>query len=328
MYDVITIGAATKDVFLVSDQFQILASKTFETGVGECVALGSKIEISDLLQTTGGGATNAAVTFARLGFRTAVVCKIGKDSAGKDVLAELKKDRVSTALVATDPKEATAYSTLLTTETGERTVLVYRGASGTFRPSDISFGKLKAKWFYVTSAGGNVALFSKIVAHAAKTSASVAWNPGGKEIDAGLKKLLPLIHRVRVLSLNKEEAARLTQTDDIPSMLAALATPGNVVIVTEGKNGAYVHRDTSTGSGQAAITIFSPGTGKSATSQTGAGDAFGSGFVAAFMKTDDLRAALAVATLNAESVIQHVGAKAGILKAWPTKAQMRSIKIS
>lgn len=319
MYHVVTIGSATKDVFLFSDQFQLLPSPRFETGVGECVSLGSKIEISKIVETTGGGATNAAVTFARLGLRTAVVCKVGADGSGRDIVASLRAERVNVSLIAVDTKVPTAYSTLLTTNAGERTVLVYRGASARFRAADIPFQKCSAKWFYVTSLGGDVALASKIVAHAAKCGAQVAWNPGGKELDAGLGKLLPIIRNVRVMNINREEGARLAGSEDVAKILAALATPGNAVVVTDGPNGAYAHADGN--------TFFSAGTGKKATSQTGAGDAFGSGFVAAFMRTENVRDGLAVGTLNAESVIGHVGAKAGILKSWPSKTQISKIKI-
>ena len=66
MYDVITIGAGLRDVFLVSDAFVALKSKKFSTGVGECLALGTKIELDDIVLTTGGGASNAAATFGSL----------------------------------------------------------------------------------------------------------------------------------------------------------------------------------------------------------------------------------------------------------------------
>ena len=52
---------------------------------------------------------------------------------------------------------------------------------------------------------------------------------------------------------------------------------------------------------------------------TGAGDAFGSAFTAAWIKTDDAKKSLAVAMLNATSVVSHMGAKAGILKTYPKK---------
>src|SRR3989339_1496172 len=79
LYDVVTIGSATQDVFLVSDEIELVKSKRFRTGVAECVSLGSKIEVDKLFISSGGGATNAAATFASLGFRTACLAKVGED---------------------------------------------------------------------------------------------------------------------------------------------------------------------------------------------------------------------------------------------------------
>lgn len=320
MYDVITIGSGLRDVFLLSDQFKLIANADFEGGKAECVALGSKIEVNDIVLTTGGGATNAAVTFARLGLKTAAVCRIGDDAGGRDVIEDLKKEGVGTSLVRRVKNGTTGYSTLLTASNGERTALAYRGVSGTFSTADVPFARCKAKWFYVTSLAGNVTLAKKIATHAKSSGASLAWNPGKKEIEQGLGAIRTILPNVRVLQLNKEEAAGLTGASTVEGMFDVLATPGNVVVITDGAKGAFVQRD--------GVTIMSPGSGKQAVSQTGAGDAFGSGFVAGLMKTDDLRTALAVAMLNAQSVITKVGAKAGILKKWPTAAQIKTINIT
>jgi ribokinase len=48
--------------------------------------------------------------------------------------------------------------------------------------------------------------------------------------------------------------------------------------------------------------------------RTGAGDAFGSGFVAAIAKGQSIGEALTLGSANATSVVQKIGAKAGILK--------------
>ncbi|MEI6510969.1 MAG: carbohydrate kinase family protein [Candidatus Uhrbacteria bacterium] len=320
MYDIIAIGSGMRDVFLLSDQFRLIANADFEGGKAECVALGSKIEVNDIVLTTGGGATNAAVTFARLGLKTAAICRIGDDAGGRDVIEDLKKEGVATALIRRVAKGVTGYSTLLTASNGERTALTYRGVSGTLGSADVPFAKCKARWFYVTSLAGNVALARKIATHAKSSGASVAWNPGRKEIEQGLGAIKAILPNVRVLQLNKEEAARLTGASTVEEMFAALATPGNVVVITDGARGAFVQRD--------GITIMSPGSGRQAVSQTGAGDAFGSGFVAGLMRTDDLRTALAVGMLNAQSVITKVGAKAGILKKWPTNVQLKSVNIA
>lgn len=319
MYDVITIGAAVRDVFLVSKEIKLVKSSKFSTGVGECVAFGTKIDVDTFVSTTGGGATNAAATFSNLGYRAAVVCRVGDDRVGKSVLEELADAGIDTKLVRSVKGGETGYSTLLTAPSGERTVLVYRGVSAEFEAKDVPLKSCEAKWFYLTSLGGNMDLSKCIVRHAGKCEAKVAWNPGGKEIAKGYSAFDDVLDHVSVLNMNREEAEKLTKQKTVKGIFKKLSRPGNVIIITDGTKGAQAHRD-----GQ---TIWSGTTGAKAISRTGAGDAFGSGFVSALAKKDDLAYALAVATLNAESVIQSFGAKEGILKKFPTAKQVKTIPI-
>ena len=148
MKDVITIGSATKDVFLVSQDFKLIKSKEFSTGVGECFAFGSKVEMKDLFTDTGGGATNSAVTCANLGLDVGVVTSVGFDSTGQEIIADLKDRNVDASLVYKHPTLKTGYSTILLSSVGDRTILVYRGAAQVFGDENLKNSKkLKAKWF-------------------------------------------------------------------------------------------------------------------------------------------------------------------------------------
>ncbi len=321
MQDVITIGAATRDVFLISDAFIALKSHQFPTGIGECVALGSKIELEQIVLTTGGGATNAAATFSTLGFKTSIVSKIGDDAPGRDVLDDLKRFGINRSLIRIVKNASTAYSTLLTMkQTGERTILVHRGVSAKFSPQDINWDKCKSKWMYLTSLGGNLALSKRIINHGAGCGTKIMWNPGSKELKQGLSKFKSVLKHVDILNMNKEEAMMMTGKKTIKKSLTDLHRPGKITIITDGKAGSYIDHD---GKG-----IF-VGTSKSnGISRTGAGDAFGSAFASAFIKTGDAASAGIIGTLNAESVIKKHGAKNGILSKWPTKATMKKIKTS
>jgi len=206
MYDVITIGAGVRDVFLISDEFVALQSNKFPSGMGECVALGAKVEINEIYLTTGGGATNAAATFGSLGLKTACICKIANDSPGRDIVENLKQFSVSTKLIAIAPRGATGYSTLLTMKDGERTALVHRGVSKQLTFKDINQTAIKkAKWIYLTSLGGNLALSKKIIKLAHDSNTKIMWNPGSKELEAGASKLKTILPMIDVLNLNKEE---------------------------------------------------------------------------------------------------------------------------
>ena len=75
MYDVITIGTATRDGFFEGINFTNIKDERFRVGEGICLPLGSKIEAPKVTFTTGGVGTNAATTFSRQGLKTAVICQ-------------------------------------------------------------------------------------------------------------------------------------------------------------------------------------------------------------------------------------------------------------
>jgi len=149
MFDIITIGSATRDVFVKSSAMQTIKDKRFKTGRGACFSLGSKVEAEEVHFTTGGSAVNTAVTFAQRGLETGVICKIGNDKGGQAIQERLEE--VGARLLTKPKKHAqTAYSVILTApKGGERSILVYRGVAQHFEKRDIFTRNLgKTKWFY------------------------------------------------------------------------------------------------------------------------------------------------------------------------------------
>ncbi len=90
MFDVITVGSASADVF-VKTQSEIVPHRGHQD---VCYALGSKNLITDLHFSTGGGGTNTATAFSRLGLKTGWVGKLGHDFNAKAVLHQLAQDKV------------------------------------------------------------------------------------------------------------------------------------------------------------------------------------------------------------------------------------------
>lgn len=317
-----TLGAATVDAFVWARGFSEMRSARFTTGVGECFSLGAKIDIDRFVLSTGGGATNAAATFAALGVPTRPVCGVGEDAFAAALVEDFAARRIPTDGLVRLPGTQTAFSVILVMPSGERTVLVHRGASERLAPKHVPWRKLDGRWLYMTSLGGRRDLLTAALRHAAARRMRVFWNPGGKDIAHGLRVLGPSLKRLAILDMNREEAATLTgrPLEDTEGMLRDVHrfVPG--VLMTDGAKGAWWS--------DGERLLFAKPTGVTAVNRTGAGDAFGSGFLAGFVRWGDAAKAMQLATVNAEGVIRKIGAKTGLLSRWPSAAALRTIRIT
>ncbi len=309
MYDIVTFGSATRDLFIQSEDFKSLKHKRFFTGKGICVDSGSKIHLDEMVFATGGGGTNTAATFARQGLKTAYIGKVGNDFGGKAIKNELDKLNIDSFL-SIDKKRRTSYSIILSTSKKGRSILVYRGACYFLKKEEIPFNKLKTKWIYIAGLSGEYSkLIFPIINFAKKNNFKIAINPGSAQLKLGLKKLKSVLEEVDILILNQEEAARFTKLPykkekQIFKVLDDAV--GGIAVMTKGSKGVVV----SDGNTLYKADIFKE---KKHQDRTGAGDAFGSGFVSGFIKTNKIEQAIRYGTANAASIVEHFGAKNGIL---------------
>jgi len=308
-FDVITIGSASRDVFLASDNFKVIQDSQFSTGQGLAVGLGSKIELSKIVLTTGGGGTNVAVTFARQEFKTSCISVVGLDANGEVIISDLEKEGVDTQYFQKHDDDVSAYSTILVDQSGERSILSYKGEGQHFDGSKIPFDELECDWAYVNSLGGHFEILEKIVAWAGQKNIKLAINPGSKELALGSDKLLPALKTFEIVSMNQEEAGELLGIDysnEEEIFKKADELIGGIFIMSKGHEGVSVSDGKN---------IYTAGVPDSPiVERTGAGDAFTSGFVSEYIRSGDIVKAIQFATANASSVVTLFGAKAGILK--------------
>lgn len=298
-------GGASQDVFIMGKGLTAKRDVRSHDYV-EQFALGAKVDLEQIRFDIGGGASNAAVTFARQGLSSSYVGKIGRDPAGNEVLRVLKQERVGTERVAFDNKLNTQYSVILLAPNGERTILVYRGAGHDFKAADVAIRTLEADWFYISSLAGNFDLLGKLLKHANMHGIKTALDPGALEL-AQPKKLRALLPLVTVLKANAEELGSLFGGHTLRETMLAANGVCEYVVGTNGPNGCYaVHEGKLYQAGQyQKVKVVD---------RTGAGDAFGSGLVSALARGLALEDALTLGSANATSVVTQVGAKPGILR--------------
>ncbi|MDD5760750.1 MAG: carbohydrate kinase family protein [Candidatus Pacebacteria bacterium] len=312
MFDIITIGSATRDGFFEGIDFLPVEGDCFITNKGICLPLGAKITAPQVHFLTGGSATNTAVTFARQDLKTGIICRLGDDVSGETIMRELKEENIDTRFIQKDYSTPTAYSVIFLTSSGERTILSYKGCAEKLSAWEIPFKKIKTRWFCIGSLGKEKNILKEIIQCALLKDIKLAINPGWQELK-WLKKNPKWLDKFEVFVCNQEEAAYFT---DIPyskekqifKKLDDLVK--GIVVMTKGQNGSTV----SDGKHLFKAGVFH----KKAVDTTGAGDAFTSGFVSALARSKKINSkvieeAIRVGNANATSVVEHIGAKTGIL---------------
>jgi ribokinase len=315
MYDVLVFGSAVVDVFVKTHCDTIIRK-----GVKEIAyPLGSKIIIEEKQVEIGGGGTNTATSFARVGLKTGYFGCLGNDLDSNVILEFLKKEKIDFLGYRTKDHHS-GYSVVLDSQNNDRTILTYKGAN-----NELSFSKLKipkAKWIYSSSLIENsFKTLIKVAEHAKKNKIKFAFNPSSYQSKQGLKKLSHLLSLTNLLIFNKEEAQELTGSkDDFPKLIKKIypyLAKNSTLLITDGSRGAILHNNKNT------LKIIPPKVKVLET--TGAGDSFASTYLSfhilGYSDSDCLKAAME----NAKSVIQHVGAKNILL---PRFILLRNIKNS
>ncbi len=310
MLDVVSIGSATLDIFLKSDQFKI---DRHDQGVYLCEKYDGKIEAQELVMVSGGGATNSAVSFARNGLRIAPIIEMGKDPASETILSELEREGLDLSFIVQEESETTAVSVVLLSGRGGNSIVTYRGASKMLTAGDIPFDRLgmllkPGGWIYLTSVGGDMELVEKVLKWGKGKGRKVYWNPGAAEISQVKSSKLKVKSFPEVLQLNRKEATDFFGVnfidDEVWKSEHCPTLPETILVITDGERGGRICH-------QGKCSWYK-GIKTKMVDSTGAGDAFGSGFVIGIMKGEPIEIAIEYGKKQAANVIKFIGAKKGL----------------
>ena len=307
--DVLVIGDVLIDAFI-----KLFDDKawTFENEHGKWLAVpfGQKVpfDYAKVLNAVG-NAANASVSFAKLGLKSGLISNVGSDHYGREIIAELEKDKVDCRFVHINPGKLSNYHYVLWYK-DERTILIkhesYDYHWPRFRKVDIP------EWVYFTSIAQNTLEYHDQIADWLEENSEVklAFQPGTFQIEAGKDRLKNIYARTEVLILNREEAVQVSGGDyhNLHDLLDKLHDIGpKIVVITDGHDGAYA----SDGNTRLKMPIY-PDIAPPY-ERTGAGDAFTSTFIAAIIKGNNLEGALQWAPINSMNVVQKIGAQEGLL---------------
>ena len=321
MKKALVIGGATLDMIITYEDMETMVhQRKNDTHSYLLLGEGKKIEVLEQQYSSGGGATNAAVSLKKLGVEVSLVCKMGQDAPGEVVSAELKNYGVDLSKVIYCKTGGTASSFVVPSLQGDRTVFAYRGVNATLLASEVPLDHLKDYDFlYITSLSKQAAeTLPEIVSAAKKQNIPVAINPGVSQLKRGSGFLKDSLPNIDILILNYEEAeqfmlslfpeARFNLNQFFKEVLAL---GPSIVSVTNGAEGVYVATQEK---------LYFHGSAPTKVVNTlGAGDAFGSCFVGQIYQGASIEEAMQAGLLNSASVISYPDAKKGLL----TSAQIQ-----
>jgi len=320
LFDVITVGSNTIDAFVKTKANLInYHCKGEAKDQSECLAypVGEKILIEHLDFQVGGGGTNTAVAFSRLGLKTAYLGKIGNDDNGVKVFRNLKDEKVE---FIGSLGTTTGFSVILDSIEEDRTVLTHKGCNDDLDFKEIDLDKIYSKWIYFSSMRKKILKTQKRLAElASERGIKLAFNPSSYLARLGPKPIKKILDNTNVIICNKEEAQLLTNSKTNSRSVKVVAKKmkdlvKDVAIITDGKNGAVCFDG---------ITLIEakPKRNLKILETTGAGDAFASGFVAGLIEKKELKTCMRMGFIEAEQVIVSYGAKNDLAG----KVQMKSL---
>ena len=325
--EVVTIGSATMDVFVESDEANIVSVCAKDRNAEfMSYPYGSKIDMTSFATNIGGGGLNTAMNFANLGFKKNAIFKVGDDIYSDGIFAALKNSSVNMDSVIQDKNISTGFSIILVSFQGDRTVLAHRGANGQIMIEDIDFEAIKrAKLLYIAPLNGESnKVLEPLVKFAQENGIKVCFNAGTTSLKKGMEHIKKILSVANVVVMNKEEASmcsgikvrpdtktekfsRETVHPDIKDMLKTLKIQEyQVVVITDGGKGAYAYDGEK--------FYYCPTFPSVVVSTLGAGDAFASTFCAALGRTGlDIGRSLMYASVNSAAVVSVFGATEGLL---------------
>ncbi len=305
MARIVSLGSALQDIYLI-DRDDFSAAAFGDKSVFGDLAIGTKIDIDQIDYQVGGAGTNSAVEFARHGHQSIIIANISRDPAGDAILSCLDDENVDTSYLSYSRSRTGCSVILLDVKTGERTILTHRGASAKFsnlHEDDLDL--IRPDWLYISSLRGDLEVLHLFIKKAKSIGTKIMFNPGLLELKAK-KHLLRFLSDVDVLLLNQREARELVPGEVLTEQLAHLSAFVPTVLLTAGSMGGIA----TDGKVTFRFGLYEDPRVKDT---TGAGDAFGSGFLAHFASGHSFEDSLIYASANSTSVVTVLGAHPGLL---------------
>jgi ribokinase len=270
----------------------------------------------------GGKGANQAVAAARLGARVAIIGRVGDETRGRELVRNLKREKVDCRLVSFDPKEPTGAAVISVDVKGEKQISAALGANHTLKVSQIReaesiIAAARVLLCNFEAPTGCVLAAARI---ARRHGVKVVLDPAPPQNVP--KALFPLIYVIRPNSDEAEQMTGIPVSSRASARKAAkklLALGVQVVALEAGHDGNLIVSEDG--------EFFLPRINVKAVDATGAGDAFAAGLAVGLGECLSLEAAAQLATVTAALATTKVGAQEGMPLRREVEAKLRKWRV-
>lgn len=310
--DVLCIGDTVVEPFIKLEKAEVHCNID-NAGCTITLPFGAKIPYESATVCAGvGNSANAAVSFARLGLKSAIATELGDDENGKLCLDNFTANKVDVSATNLHKNIPTNYHYVLWYPP-ERTILIKHNSfpkkldEKKFAPNGVP-----PKYIYFSSLPADSLNYHFELIEWLKKNRHVKtiFQPGTFQIKLGVKALKDLYNMTHVFVVNKEESQEIlgVTEKEIQKLLEATQKLGpEIVCITDGPNGAYMRYQNK----NYYMPIYPDP--KPPQERTGCGDAFASCFSAMLALGKSPLEALRYAPINSMNVVQEIGAQRGLL---------------
>lgn len=271
-------------------------------------------------ESSGGSASNTVMGLSRLGLKTGFIGKVSKDSAGKLLLENLKKEGVDTAGIILSEEGRSGKVLGFVDTKGQRALYVDPGVNDLIKIQEIHRDYISnSNIFHLSSFVGGSKKAQESFLNEIPEDVVVSLDPGRIYAERGIKYLKDILKHTNILLLNQKELKHLTGkiNKTLEEQTKILLDHVDVIVVKMGDKGCYV----TDGRESHFIKSFKT----KCADTTGAGDAFNAGFLYGYIKGKNLKESCKIGNLVAACCIEKFGAVAGLPDTSMLKLRLKSL---
>jgi len=311
-YDIVGIGNAIVDLIAEVDD-SYLEKNSINKGSMSLVdydvanRIGNEVDIVKTI--SGGSVANSIVCIAQQNLKTVFIGKVNQDELGEKFAKGLAEENVEFKITKSLANKHTARCIILVSTDAERTMNTYLGVSQELKEEDVDLNIIEESSIlylegYLWDLDNAKKAIKKSISTAINSETKIAFSISDAFcVDRFREEFIDLVNNsANIIFANESEIKSLFETNELNDAIKKCQDTKKIFAVTLGDKGAKIIYKNEV------IDIKAEVINK-LVDTTGAGDLFAAGFLAEYLKTQDLELSGKQGVKMASIIIQQFGAR-------------------